>query len=266
MKQYGNTMTKSLPIGNIKKSKKVPSMREFDLIIQGISDEDTIGHLIVFDINFDTKNASEKQLFFYEIYSPIFEKKKVLLANERSVFQLLDAMRLNDKGTISSFDTITKTHGTIDEQIVIPLYAEHLHFLLLGCGWRVNKIRGHYMFEQNKFKRDFVIMNQVSKQKAQTDMEKDFYKFMNNANVGYDCRDNADNCYFSPIYDDIDQLLYVKRYQSVFDQSISDFVSSEFFERQIEEEFLNKTAKLDQNDDYHKAMKNSLKMQKRKRC
>ena len=73
---------------------------------------------------------------------------------------------------------------------------------------------------------DFVIMNQVSRQKSQTDEEKDFNKLINNANFGYDCRNNADNCYFSPIYDKIDELLYAKRYQNVFDQSIIDFVSS----------------------------------------
>ena len=93
--QYGNAMTKPLPTSNIKR-KKIPTMREFDLIIQGISDEDKIGLLFLVDIHFDQKNASEKQLFFNEIYSPIFEKKKVLPANERSIFQLLDAMRLND--------------------------------------------------------------------------------------------------------------------------------------------------------------------------
>ena len=36
--QYENAMAKPLPIGSIKKSKKILSMREFDLIIQGISD------------------------------------------------------------------------------------------------------------------------------------------------------------------------------------------------------------------------------------
>ena len=82
----------------------------------------------VVDIHFDQKNASEKQLFFNEIYSPVFEKKKVLSANERSVFQLLDAMRLNGKGTINSFKTTAKTHATINEKIAIPLYAEHLIF------------------------------------------------------------------------------------------------------------------------------------------
>ena len=68
-------MTKPLPIGSIKKSKKIPSIREFDLIIQGILDECKIGHLFVVNIKFDTKNASEKQLFFNEIYSPILRKK-----------------------------------------------------------------------------------------------------------------------------------------------------------------------------------------------
>ena len=56
-------------------------MREFELIIQVNSDEDKIGHLFVADIQFDQKNASGKQLFFNEIYLPIFEKKKVLSAN-----------------------------------------------------------------------------------------------------------------------------------------------------------------------------------------
>ena len=49
-------------------------------------------------------------------------------------------------------------------------------------------------------------MNQVSRQKAQTDVEKDFYK-LNNANFGYDCHNNAGNCYFSPIDDEIINIL-----------------------------------------------------------
>ena len=114
--QYGNAMTKPLPTDSIKR-KKVPTMREFDLIIQVISDEDKICHLFVVDKHFDQKNVSKRQLFFNEIYSPIFEKKKVLSANERSVFELLDAMRLNDEATINSFKTTAKTHAIMDEKI-----------------------------------------------------------------------------------------------------------------------------------------------------
>ena len=122
--KFRNAMTKPLPTSSIKR-KKNPIMREFDLIMQGVSDEDKIGHLSVIDIHFDHKNASEKQLFLNEIFLPIFNKKKVLLTYERSVFQLLVAMRLNNNA---------KTHATIDEKIAIPLYSEYLYFLLAGCG------------------------------------------------------------------------------------------------------------------------------------
>ena len=132
--QYGNAMTKPLPTGNIKRMKKFPTMREFDLIVQGISDTDKIGQLFIVDIEFDHKNATKKQLFFNEIYTPIFEKKKVLSANERSIFQLLDAMRLNDKCIINSYKTTEKTHATMDAKITIPLYVEHLHLLISKCG------------------------------------------------------------------------------------------------------------------------------------
>ena len=131
--QYGNAMTKSLPTGSIKNSKKLPTMREFNLILQGISDTDKVGHLFIVDIEFDYKNSSEKELFFNEIYTPIFEKKKVLSANERSTFQLLDAMGLNDKGTINSYKTTAKPHAPMDEKIAILLYVEHLHLSITRC-------------------------------------------------------------------------------------------------------------------------------------
>lgn len=87
-------------------------------------------------------------------------------------------MRLNDKRTINSFKTIAKTHATMDEKIAIPLYTEYLHFLLTRYGWKVKKILAHYTFKQKKFKKDFVIMNQILRQNAKTVVEKDFYKLM----------------------------------------------------------------------------------------
>ena len=107
-------------------------------------------------------------------------------------------------------------------------------------------------------------MNQVSTQNAKTDVEKDFFKLMNNANFGYDCRNNAGNYYFSPIYNELEELMYAKRHQNIFDQSISEFVSSECLERQIEEEFSSKVARVDPNDEYYDARKNSFEIQKKK--
>ena len=75
-------------------------------------------------------------------------------------------MRLRDKGLINSYKTTAKNHATMDKKFKIPLYTEHLHFLLSKCCWRVRNVCAHYTFEQSKFKNDFVIMNQVSRQNA----------------------------------------------------------------------------------------------------
>ena len=147
-------------------------MREFQ-------DEDKIGHLFVVNIHLVPKIVCEKQLFFNEIYSPIFEKKKFLSANERSVFQLFDVIRLNDKGKLTLLKLLPKPMRQWMKKITILLYAEHLHFLLTRYGWKVIKIRGHYNFEQKQFKKDFVIMKQVSRQNAKTDVEKEKKIFLN---------------------------------------------------------------------------------------
>ena len=50
--------------------KTIPSLKEFDLIIQGISDEDKIGHLFMVDIEFDLKNANDN--YFLTKFTPQF--------------------------------------------------------------------------------------------------------------------------------------------------------------------------------------------------
>lgn len=72
--QYGNALTKLLPTGSIKRQKK-PTLRELDLMIQGISDEDSIAPLFIVDIESDQKKPTEETLLFNEIYMPIIEKK-----------------------------------------------------------------------------------------------------------------------------------------------------------------------------------------------
>ena len=70
--QYGQAMTKSLPYGCIKKQDHLPSLLEFDKILDKISHDDKTGHLFIVDIKFYDKNP--KTLLFNEIYPPIFEK------------------------------------------------------------------------------------------------------------------------------------------------------------------------------------------------
>lgn len=83
------------------------------------------------------------------------------------------------------------------------------------------------------------------RQNAKTSVEKDFYKLMNNSNVGYDSRNNTDNYSFTALFYKIKELTFAEKYQILFDRNISEFVSSELLKRQIEEEFANKLAALD---------------------
>ena len=71
--------------------------------------------------------------------------------------------------------------------------------------------------------------------------------------------------FFHPIYYEIEELSYAKRYQNVFDQDINEFVSSEILERQTEDKFLNKIGSLDPNDECYEASKNFFEL-KRKRA
>ena len=75
---------------------------------------------------------------------------------------------------------------------------EELKFLIQCCGWIVTKLYSHFTFEQDTFKKEFVLHNQKEKQNARTDNEKYFYKLMNNANFGVDCRNNLNNSTFEP--------------------------------------------------------------------
>ena len=40
------------------------------------------------------------------------------------------------------------------------MYLEDLVFCIKRAGWKVTKIRSHLTFEQSRFKRNFILMNQ----------------------------------------------------------------------------------------------------------
>ena len=60
-------------------------------------------------------------------------------------------------------------------------------------------------------------MNQKSKQNAKDSIKKYFFKLMNNSDFRYDCRNNLDNCQFIPIFDELKEVTYFKRYYNYFD-------------------------------------------------
>ena len=141
---------------------------------------------------------------------------------------------------------------------IIPMYLEQLAFVIKRVRWRVTKIHAHLTFEQKRFKEKFILMNQKSWQEAKTNIEKDFYKLMNNSNFGYDCRNNLDNCKFVAIFDEIKEVTYLSRYFNYFDQRISDFVTTDLIKQNIEERYNDKLIKLDKEDRFYKIKLNLL--------
>ena len=44
---------------------------------------------------------------------------------------------------------------------------------------------------------------------------------MNNSNFGFDCRNNLDNYKFVPIFDELKEMTYIKKYYNFLDTKVS---------------------------------------------
>ena len=95
-----------------------------------------------------------------EQYCPIFKKQKMLDASERSVFALSETMRKDDK----SYLYTKQARAKMFEKQFILLYLKHLLSLIKRAGRKVTKIYSHYTFNQEKVKKDYVLMKQRSRQ------------------------------------------------------------------------------------------------------
>ena len=85
-------------------------------------------------------------------------------------------------------------------------------------------------------------MNQRAKPNAKTDIEKDFYKLMNNTNFG------------ERINDEVSKSSCMRRYHTHFDSKQSNFVNSDLLEKETKQYFQQKMVNI-KND-------NPLKMRK----
>ena len=99
-------------------------------------------------------------------------------------------------------------------------------------------------------------MDQKSRQKATSSVEKDFFKLLNNSNFGIDCRNNIDNCILEPIYDNLGEISYIKKFTTTFnDDMYRDFFSPELMKEEIIQTFQGKIFALDKNDLAYEARK-----------
>ena len=172
-------------------------------------------------------------MLFNELYPPILKKDKKMKPFECSTLQLISTLvRVENKDKINSIRYSSKTHSTLREKKFIPL------FLITGADWLVTHIYEHFTFEQLKFKKEFVVMNQKSRQRATSSVERDFYKLPNNSNFGIDCRNNIDNYMLEPLFDDFEEIFYIKKFTTIFnDDTFRDFFSPALLREEIIQTF-----------------------------
>ena len=65
-------------------------------------------------------------------------------------------------------------HATMLKKTFLPMYLEHLAFVIKRAGWKVTKIHAHLTFEQKRFKEKFILMNQKSRQLSKKTLKKVF--------------------------------------------------------------------------------------------
>ena len=115
---------------------------------------------------------------------------------------------------------------------------EELKLLIQRCRWIVTKLYSQFTFEQNTFKKYFVLQNQKERQNAKTDAEKDFYKLIYNANFRVDYENNLTNSKFEPIIDEVNEISY----HNYFNKKILNFINSDILQKEIEQKSEQKLA------------------------
>ena len=99
-------------------------------------------------------------------------------------------------------------------------------------------------------------MNQKSRQKATSSVEKDFFKLLNNSNFGTGCRNNIDNCILELIYENFTEIFYIKKFATIFsDDTFRTFFSPALLREEIIQIFQSKIFALDKDEATYSARK-----------
>ena len=213
--QYEAAMTKPLPIGIFKQEKEV----SMDILNNSISNFDLnskIGEIFVVDIEFDTYDDPRKKMY-NEVFPCIFEPKSKVFVNSRSVHQLLFTMRIGKRGDVLKFKVTEKTQATLLPKKRFPMFIDHMHFLTTRAGWKITNVHQYYNFEQGPFKKEYILGNQRSRQAAVArgdSVQANFWKLLNDANFGFNCRDNSQNKSLYLIYDERQEVDFISKYNT----------------------------------------------------
>ena len=128
-------------------------------------------------------------------------------------------VRNEDKDKINSFPYTPRTHLTLKDERFISFYAGDLHFLVSCAGWLVTHIYELYIFEKAIFKKNFVVMNQKTRQIGILD-------------IGYS------NYILETLYYEFIQISYIKKFTTIFnDDTLSHFFSPTLLRGEIIQPF-----------------------------
>ena len=105
-------MTKPLLTGCIKDNDYI-SWEIFNFLLENLSFEDTIGHLYIVDIEFDIKNATEREFAYNEIFPAIIEKQRTIGPCEKSVHQLLEQFVRREQHGQKAYKSTAKAHADL---------------------------------------------------------------------------------------------------------------------------------------------------------
>ena len=152
---------------------------------------------------------------YNEVFPCIFEPKSKVPVESKSVYQLLSTMRIRKKDDVLKFKATEKTHATLRSKKRFPMFIDHM---TRRAGWKVNNnIHHYYTFEKEHFKKDYILGNQKAIQAAVArgdDVQADFWKLLNNANFGFDYRDNLQNKSLHLMYDENAEVEFISKYGS----------------------------------------------------
>ena len=146
---------------------------------------------------------------------PVSEPKSKVSVDRCSVCQLLFTMRTGKRENILKYKATEKTHATIQPEKRFPMYIDYIHFLTKRLGWKFTKVHLYYTFEQELFKKEYILGNHRARQEAVArgdDVEANFWKLLNNANFGFDCRDNSQNEGLHLIYEENTEKEFISKY------------------------------------------------------
>ena len=85
---------------------------------------------------------------------------------------------------------------------------------------------------------------------------------MNNCDFGYDCSNNLENCQFIPIFDELKEITYLKRYYNYFDSKVLSFLSADLIKQEVEEKYNDLKMKLSKDDKFYEIKLSTLNAEK----